>query len=50
VYPPVNEPLPQQGIDAEFISALGNAEQAAKWEELAKSAAQSLRSPATVAR
>jgi hypothetical protein len=50
VYPPAKEPLPQQGIDAEFINALGLADQAAHWEELAKAAALGLRSPATVAR
>lgn len=50
VYPPAKEPLPQQGIDAELINALGLADQAAHWEELAKAAALALRSPATVAR
>jgi HD-like signal output (HDOD) protein len=50
VYPPLKEPLPQQGIDAELINALGLADQAAHWEELAKAAALGLRSPATVAR
>src|SRR6202142_656073 len=50
VYPPAKEPPPQQGIDAELINALGLADQAAHWEELAKAAALALRSPATVAR
>jgi HD-like signal output (HDOD) protein/CheY-like chemotaxis protein len=50
VYPPAKEPLPQQGLDEEFINALGLADQAAHWEEVAKAAALGLRSPATVAR
>lgn len=50
VYPPAKEPLPHQNIDADFIEALGIADQAARWEELAKATAQGLRSPATVAR
>ena len=50
VYPPAKEPLPHQNIDADFIEALGIADQTARWEELAKATAQGLRSPATVAR
>jgi hypothetical protein len=50
VYPPAKEPLPHQNIDADFIEALGIADQAPRWEELAKATAQGLRSPATVAR
>ncbi len=49
-YPPSMEPLPHQSIDAEFVSALGLAEQSAHWEELSKAAAQGLRSPVAAAR
>jgi putative nucleotidyltransferase with HDIG domain len=50
VYPPAKDSLPHQSMDTEFLEALGIAEQVPRWEEAAKTAAQSLRSPATVAR
>jgi putative nucleotidyltransferase with HDIG domain len=50
VYPPSVEPLPAQAVDAEYINELGLAEQIPQWQELAKAAAQGLRSPAAVAR
>lgn len=50
VYPPSVEALPAQAIDAEYINELGLAGQIPQWQELAKAAAQGLRSPAAVAR
>ena len=50
VYPPSVEPLPAQAVDADYINKLGLAEQIPQWQELAKAAAQGLRSPAAVAR
>jgi hypothetical protein len=47
-YKSVYEIRPEYG--AEFLEALGIAEQVPRWEEAAKEAAHSLRSPATVAR
>jgi putative nucleotidyltransferase with HDIG domain len=50
VYPPEKHPLPHQGFDAEFIESMRLGEQVSRWEELAKAAAQGLRSPANAAR
>jgi putative nucleotidyltransferase with HDIG domain len=50
VYPPVVEPLPSQPLDAEFLNGLKLADQIPQWEEIAKTAANGLRSPAAVAR
>jgi putative nucleotidyltransferase with HDIG domain len=50
VYPPIMEPLPKQTLDADYLNAVGIINQVAQFEEMAKTASNALRAPATVAR
>lgn len=50
VYPLADAPLPRRGIDERFLQSLGITDQIDAWKEIAKSAANSLRSAASVAR
>ena len=50
VYPPAVEALPAQRLDEEFVNGLKLAKRIPEWEEMAKTASKSLRSPAAVAR
>jgi putative nucleotidyltransferase with HDIG domain len=50
VYPPTVKALPNQPLDAEYLTALGIINQVAHFEELAKISANAMRAPAAVAR
>jgi putative nucleotidyltransferase with HDIG domain len=50
VYPPAVEALPSQPLDEDFVTALGLANRIVQWQEMAKSASNGLRAPATLAR